>query len=324
MHKVALDDIVRAKYRIQPYVHKTPLMLSETLSEAFDTKVYLKLESLQRTGAFKIRGVYNKILAHHSDKYITASSGNHGLGLAYAAKHLGIKAIITVPEYTPLKKIKAIEHYGAEVILAGNNWNESYAQACKIAQKTDSTIIHPFEDADVISGQGSIALEILEEIPERPTHFLASIGGGSMIGSCAVVMKELSPQTKVLGLQSTQANAMDASLKAGKPICLDHVSTMIESFATKTVSELTLSLVKKHVDEIVLIDEKECQKAALYMLERSNILIELSAAINIAALRGRNFFYSRDDVIVITICGGNYNLHDLIPNWEQLSAASSW
>jgi threonine dehydratase len=314
---VSYEDVVRAAERIKPYIYNTPLMLSEALSDAFDTNVYLKLDSLQKTGAFKVRGIFNKMLSSTAKKFVTASSGNHGLGLACASRTLGVDSTVVVPVYTPVKKVKAIQRYGAKVLLVGNNWNESYEEAVRISEKDGSVIVHPFEDADVVAGQGTLAVEIMDAMPCKPTHFLASIGGGSMIAGCSVVVKTRSPETRVLGLQTFQANAMHAGLQAGKPVLLDRVSTVVESFATKTVSTLTLSSVQKYVDDVILLDENVCKKAALFVLERCNLLVELSASINVAALQAKAFPYKKDDAIVIVICGGNYNLHDLIPDWDN-------
>ncbi len=312
---INLQDIVQAKYRISKHIHQTPLMYSETLSEDLNVNIYLKLESLQKTGAFKIRGVLNKILSTQSGtkKFITASSGNHGLGLAYASKMLGLDAVVVVPEYTPNKKVQGIKRLGAQVILKGKNWNESYDHCLEISGAQDYVPIHPFEDLDVIAGQGTMALEILDQLPDNveTDFFLASIGGGSMISSNALVYKTLSPKTRVFGLQSPGADAMYQSRCANGLISLDTVDTTIESFATKVVSQATFELTQKFVDDIFLIDPVDCRRAVMFMLERTNILIELSAAINIAAVKKRVFDYKPSDTIVMTLCGGNYNFGEM-------------
>ena len=314
---INLGDIVKAKYRIQSFIHKTPLMLSETLSDEVGAKVYVKLESLQKTGAFKIRGILNKLLSLQSSNqikdslFVTASSGNHGYGLAYAAKLLGVEGIIVVPAYTPEKKWKAIQRTGSTVIRAGNNWNESFEIAKDIAKREKGEVIHPFDDDDIISGQGTIALEILEDIPNPPDYFLASIGGGSMISSNSLVFKELSPKTKVIGLQTFGADAMYQSYQAGELVTLKEITSKVESFATVQVSKRTFGLTYKFVDEIIRLDDEACRQAAVFMLERSNILLEWSASICVSAVLNKSFSFDKNSTIVLTLCGGNYNLAEL-------------
>ena len=314
---ITLSDIVKAKYRIQSYIHKTPLMLSETLSDEVDAKVYVKLESLQKTGAFKIRGILNKLLALTSEGsienalFVTASSGNHGYGLAYAAKLLGVKALVVVPSYTPEKKWKAIERTGAKVLRKGDNWNEAFSVAETLAAEESGVLVHPFDDDEIISGQGTIALEILEEISEAPDYFLASIGGGSMISANSLVFKELSPDTKVIGLQTYGADAMYQSFKNGELTSIEKISSKVESFATLEVSERTFDLTSRFVDEIIRLNDEDCRRAAVFMLERSNILLEWSASICVSAVLNRSFGYAEGSSIVLTLCGGNYNLLEL-------------
>ena len=311
---VNLGEILKARYRIQNYIHKTPLMFSETLSEETSANVYVKLESLQKTGAFKIRGIYNKVLSTlerlATPTFVTASSGNHGLGLAYVCRELKIPCTVVVPTYTPHIKINAIQRLGANLILDGNNWNEAYLRAEIISKREESILIHPFEDESIICGQGTIGLEILEEIP-HPNYFFASIGGGSMIASNALVFKELSPRTKVIGLQTYGGDAMYQSVKNGRRTKLKSITSKVESFATKEVGKKTFALVQKHVDEIYRHTDQECEKAALFMLERSHILLELSASICVAALLKHSEPIKKNETVVLTFCGGNYDLNQL-------------
>ena len=314
---ITLGNVVKAKYRIQSFIHNTPLMLSETLSDEAGAKVYVKLESLQKTGAFKIRGILNKLLSLKDSKsfedslFVTASSGNHGYGLAYAAKLLGVKGIVVVPAYTPEKKWKAIQRTGSIVVREGNNWNQSFKIAKDIAAKEGGEVIHPFDDDEIISGQGTIALEILQDIPEPPDFFLASIGGGSMISANSLVFKELSPETRVIGLQTYGADAMYQSYQAGELVTLKEITSKVESFATVEVSKRTFDLTHKFVDEIIRLDDEACRQAAVFMLERSNILLEWSASICASAVLNKSFSFDRDSTIVLTLCGGNYNLAEL-------------
>lgn len=311
---INLGEILKARHRIQPHIHNTPLMLSETLSTECGANIYVKLESLQKTGAFKVRGIYNKIIKDLeggvSLNYITASSGNHGLGLASAAKQFGRQAIVVVPIKTPSIKISSLQRHGAKTIVHGKDWNESFEHAQELASKGDFSLIHPFEDDEVINGQGTIALEILESL-SAPDYFLASIGGGSMIGANALVFGELSPKTRVIGLQTLGADAMFRSVQGGRLIDLPHITSRIESFATRRVSQKTFDLTKRYVTEILRLNDEDCIEAMLFMLERTHVLLELSASICVAALLKKSFPLKADDNVVLVLCGGNFDLKEL-------------
>lgn len=311
---IDVGEVLKARHRIQAHVHNTPLMVSETLSRETGATIYVKLESLQKTGAFKVRGIYNRVLSDTANAktagYITASSGNHGLGLAYVSRELGLKSTIVVPEYTPKVKVAAIEREGAEIVLHGKNWNDSHDFARRLADDKGYSFIHPFEDDAVINGQGTIGLEILEII-SSPTYFLASIGGGSMIASNSLVFKDLSPKTKVVGLQTFGADAMYQSIHAGKLIQLAQISSSVESFATKQVSQKTFDITRHCVDEILRLNDSDCIAASLFMLERANVLLELSASICVAALLNKSMPLKPKDTVVLVLCGGNFDLMKL-------------
>ena len=312
---ITLNEITEAYFRIKQYIYKTPLVYSDILSDMCGANVYIKLENLQKSGSFKIRGVFNKVLKLSPQKnmnLITASSGNHGYGVAFVANQLKYRSTVVVPEYTPPEKIRLIKAQGAKLILAGGSWDDSFLIAQEIAVKTNGIMISPVGDKEIIAGQGTIALEILQDLENLPNYFFCSIGSGSMIAGNGTVIKSLSPQTQVIGFQTFGADSMYQSVQAGRVKTLSHITSIVEGFAIKQVDKSTLQTVMQVVDKIYRYDDNACIHAALFMLEKTNMLIELSASICLAPLLNKDISFKPTDDIVVILCGGNNDLQRIV------------
>ena len=285
--KITLSQITSAHKRIQPHIRKTPLEFSHQLSEKTGCEVYLKLENWQKTGSFKIRGAVNKMLSLSSEEkqngIITASAGNHGLGVAHAAKMLGIQGKIVVPENASLAKIKALQNYELELLKQGRDYDEAEEIAWQIQKKEALTFIHAFSDPEVITGQGTIGLEILEDLPDAQT-ILVPIGGGGLIAGVAIAAKSINLNVKVIGVQSEASPAMFNSVQAARCVETPIEETIADGLAGRFVTELTLELAQKHVDEVVLVSENVIKEAIKLMIENEHMLIEGAAAVGVAAL----------------------------------------
>ena len=284
---LSLDDIRAAARALASVAHETPLDGSSTFSGMAGRSVYLKLENLQKTGSFKLRGAYNKIrllsAAEKSRGVIAASAGNHAQGVAYAARHAGIRSIIVMPETAPLSKVSATRGYGAEVVLAGSSYDEAYARAKELEAEEGLTFVHAFNDPAVMAGQGTIGLEILRQLPEIEA-VVVPVGGGGLISGVATAIKEMAPHIKVYGVQAEGADAMARSKAAGRLIQTAGASTIADGIAVKTPGDLTFEVIKKYVDEIVTIDDEAIASAILMLLERAKLVVEGAGAIGLAAL----------------------------------------
>ena len=255
---VDLNKIVQAKRTIPAFVHKTPFAFAPKLSEIHAAKIYLKSENLQRTGAYKIRGAYNKI-AHLSDEeksrgVIAASAGNHAQGVAMSAQKFGVRAIIVMPEATPLLKVSGTKALGAEIILKGDNFDEAYAYALEYARENNLTFVHPFDDELVQAGQGTIALEMLEDVADLD-YIVAPVGGGGLISGVASCAKQINPDIKIIAVGAKGAPAMHDSFVAKKAINSTSVRTIADGIAVRDTSEITLKTILECVDEFVQVDE---------------------------------------------------------------------
>ncbi|MCH8957019.1 threonine/serine dehydratase [candidate division KSB1 bacterium] len=285
--KLTLPQITFAHKQIQPHIRKTPLEFSHQLSEQSGSEVYLKLENWQKTGSFKIRGALNKMLSLSSEEkqkgIITASAGNHGLGVAHAAKMLGIHGKIVVPENASLAKIKALQNYELELLKQGRDYDEAEEIAWEIQKREDLTFIHAFSDAAIIAGQGTIGLEILEDLPDAQT-ILVPIGGGGLIAGIAIAAKSINPKVKVVGVQSEASPAMFNSVQAARCVETPIEETIADGLAGRFVAEFTLELTRKHVDEVVLVSENGIKEAIKFVIENEHMLIEGAAAVGVAAL----------------------------------------
>ncbi|OCL27019.1 threonine ammonia-lyase [Orenia metallireducens] len=307
---VRLEDIKDAQNRLKGVIKRSNLDSSRTFSQLSGNQVYLKLENLQKTGSFKLRGAYNKIsnlTAKEKEKgVVAASAGNHAQGVALAATQIGIKSTIIMPKGAPIAKIKATRGYGAEVILSGETYDEAHQKELEYAQKTGATIIPAFDDLDVIAGQGTIGLEILEDLP-KVDAVIAPVGGGGLIAGIAIAIKEINPRIKVIGVEADKAASMKASLKAGKPIDLTEVNTIADGIAVKRPGKLTYEIISKYVDEIVTVDDEEIAYAISILLERAKLIVEGAGATALAAVLNNKASLQGKKIAVI-LSGGNIDL----------------
>ncbi|AYF45374.1 threonine ammonia-lyase [Halobacteriovorax sp. BALOs_7] len=311
---VDLNDIKEARLNIESRIIKTPLTYSTTLSEKFNCEVYLKLENLQLTGAYKVRGALNrlsKLSEEEKEKGVIASSaGNHAQGVALAAKQLGIKATIVMPESTPLAKIQGTKKFGAEVILHGNFYDDAYQKALEIQRENGQVFIHPFNDKDIIAGQGTIGLEILDELSDADI-IAVPIGGGGLISGIATAIKESGSKCHVVGVEASEMPAMKQSQEKGHITTIEKKKTIADGIAVTTVLDNTFDIVKKYVDEIVTVKETEISHAIVTLLEYEKILTEGAGAASVASLLYDQLSDIKGKKVVLVVSGGNIDLNIL-------------
>ena len=305
---MTLEKFEQAYECVQDVILKTKLIYSDFFSELTQNKVYLKPENMQKTGAYKIRGAYYKVSTlKKEDKQkglITASAGNHAQGVAYAAKLYNIKATIVMPTTTPLMKVNRTKAYGAEVILHGDVYDEACNYALKLAEEKGYTFIHPFDDLDVATGQGSIAMEIIKELPTVDI-ILVPIGGGGLATGVSTLAKLLNPNITVIGVEPAGASCMKESLKQGKVITLDTVNTIADGTAVKTPGSKLFPYIQKNIDEIITIEDHELVGTFLDLLENHKMLAENSGLLTIAALK---HLKCKNKKVVPIISGGNMDV----------------
>ena len=308
---INLEKIHQARETIQGVVAKTPLAYAPYLSEIVESEIFLKKENLQTTGAFKIRGAYNKIAslsdAQRACGVIAASAGNHAQGVALSASLFGIRAVIIMPDSTPLTKINGVKHYGAEVILAGGNYDEAYAYASEYATEHSLTFVHPFEDPEVIAGQGTIGLEILENC-ENLDAVIVPIGGGGLISGIATAIKETNPNIRVIGVSATGAPAFKNSYEMKQPIDSLSVRTIADGIAVRDTSPITLEYALKYVDEVISVDDAEIASAILYLLEKQKLVVEGAGAVGVAALLHNKITNIKNKRVAVVLSGGNMDV----------------
>ncbi len=313
MQNITLADIYAARECLKAVIHHTDLVPNTTLSEMTGSDVYLKLENLQRTGSFKIRGAFNKICNLSSSEkqagVIASSAGNHAQGVALAASTYGIQSTIVMPTCAPLAKITATKSYGANVILHGNVYDDAYAKAMEIQKETGATFIHPFDDPYVIAGQGTIALEILDELPTVDA-ILIPIGGGGIVAGIAIAAKAIKPSVKIIGVEPANAASMRESSLAGKIITLSSASTIADGIAVKTPGILTYDIVREYIDEFVTVEEDEIANAILILMERCKLIAEGAGAAPVAALLNNKVNLPGKKVAAV-ISGGNIDVNML-------------
>ena len=307
---LSLADIQAAQARIKKSLYLSPCTKSETFSKLTNNSVYLKLDNLQRTGAFKERGALNKLLTMSQEDrargVIAASAGNHAQGVAYHASLHGIKAQILMPLTTPLTKVSATKGYGAEVVLHGANYDEACAEAIRRSQAQHLTFIHPFDDEAVIAGQGTLGLEMLQQCQDVEA-IVVPIGGGGLISGIACAVKETNPKVKIYGVQPARLPSMEVALAAGKPVVLSPAATIADGIAVLRTGDNTLQLVKKYVDQVVTVTEEEIANAILLLLEREKTLAEGAGAAAIAAVLNYKLPLAGKKVVVL-VSGGNIDV----------------
>ena len=297
-----------AEKRDDAVIIPTPLIYSEAFSKECKNQVYIKPENLQRTGAFKIRGAYNKIVKMDDEAkakgLIASSAGNHAQGVAYAASKLGVKATIVMPQHTPLIKVEATEAHGAEVVLAGEVYDEAYQKACDLQKEHGYTFVHPFNDEDVIEGQGTIALEILEELPEADI-ILVPIGGGGLISGIACAAKQIKPTIKIIGVEPEGAASALAAINEDQVVALKEANTIADGTAVKEIGDMTFDYIKEYVDGIITVSDYELMDAFLLLVEKHKLIAENSGILSLAALKKLN---EKNKKVVSLISGGNIDV----------------
>lgn len=308
MQELTLEKFEEASEVVKKVTLPTKLVYSENLSSLTGGKVYLKPENMQCTGAYKVRGAYYKISTMTKEErergLITASAGNHAQGVAFAAQKFGCKATIVMPTVTPLIKVNRTKNYGAEVILYGDVFDDSYAYAVKLAEETGKTLVHPFDDLDVATGQGSIAMEIIQELP-TVDYILVPIGGGGLITGVATLAKMLNPKIQIIGVEPKSAASMSAALEAGEPVTLPSANTIADGTAVKRVGENIFPYCKENIDQILTVEDDELIGAFLDMVENHKMIVENSGLLTIAALKQKDL--TRKKAVAI-LSGGNMDV----------------
>ena len=312
MNKVTLKDIKNARETIEDIVRKTDLIESMKMSDIVNANVFYKCENLQKTGSFKVRGACNKIakLTDEEKKrgVIASSAGNHAQGVALGAKMSGIEATIVMPATAPKAKVEATKGYGAKVVLHGEVYDDAYAKAVEIQKETGATFLHPFDDEDVIAGQGTMALEIFEQLDNKVDTILCPIGGGGIISGVAVVAKSLNPNVKVIGVQTANIPSMYESKKNGCVTTAFNDVSIADGISVKTPGNLTFEIVNELVDEIIVVTEDEIKEAMIFLMENQKLVAEGSGAVTTAGLLSKKYIPKANENVVCIISGGNVDM----------------
>ncbi len=308
---ITINDVNEAKKNLEGISLNTPFSKAPILSETFRSEIYLKKENLQLTGSFKLRGAFNRIANLPQKRkdmgVVAASAGNHAQGLAYAANHFNIEATIFMPEATPLTKVTGVKLYGANVILVGENFDEAYEAATKFAYENNKEFIHPFADDDVIAGQGTIALEILDKIPDLK-QLIVPIGGGGLIGGIAIAAKAINPDIKIIGVVASGAKAMKESYKSQTPFDSVAVRTIADGIAVRDVNPKLLDIIIDYVDDIVEVNDNEIANAILFLLEKHKLVVEGAGAVSTAAIMHEKIDNLEGSKVCAVISGGNIDV----------------
>jgi len=321
---LSLDQICRAQHRLRGLVHRTPLIHSSTLSAHLGAPTYLKLECLQKTGSFKPRGAFNRMLELSAEErtrgVVAVSGGNHAQGVAYAAKQLGIAATICMPATTPRNYLDATRGYGADIVLCPDI-KAAFAKTADL-QEQGLALVHPFDDAFVAAGQGTVGLEILEDLPGA-TRIYVSIGGGGFIGGIATAIRAIKPEAKIIGVETHGADAMAQSLAAGKLVELPAITSIARTLGAPKVSEFTFNIVRELVEEVVVVDDAAAARALFFLLERTKQLTEPAASCCLAAAERQREKFAANEQVVLVLCGGNVSMEDLASFYGQFGAERS-
>ncbi|MDD4726723.1 MAG: threonine ammonia-lyase [Tissierellia bacterium] len=303
-----LYNFIEAKEKLGTVLNKTKLIHSDVFSNESGNDIYIKPENMQRTGSFKIRGAFNKISKLTEEEkargVITSSAGNHAQGVAFAAQKLGIKSVIVMPKHTPLIKVEATRKYGAEVVLEGEAYDDAYAKALELQKEYGYVFVHPFDDEDVIEGQGSIALEVLQELPDTEI-ILVPVGGGGLISGVAAAAKLMNPQIKIIGVEPEGAASALASLGNGKVVGLDEVNTIADGTAVKMIGDITFNYIQDYVDEIITVSDYELMEAFLLLVEKHKLVAENSGILSLAGLKRLK---EKNKKVVSIVSGGNIDV----------------
>ena len=312
LERLTLTQIQNARQSIAPCVRRTPLTASAALSERLKTNVYVKLELFQKTGSFKVRGAFNKALSLQAGErgqgLVAVSGGNHAQAVAYAARTLGLKAVILMPESTPRNYVEATRGYGAEVKFAADV-SAAFREVADY-ESQGWAYIHPFDDAAVMAGQGTIGLEILDDVPQV-TDIIASVGGGGLIGGIATAVRSLKPSVRVWGVETEGADCMSKSLAAGKVVTLDAITSIARTLGAPAPSEQTLAMAQELLESVTVVSDAEALAALRVLLERLKVLTEPAASCTLAAADRLKEQFSKERHVVLLLCGGNMPIDDL-------------
>ena len=303
-----LEKIKEARENIKDVVTKTPLLYSNVFSKSSNNEVYMKCENLQLTGAYKLRGALNKIISLSEEEkakgVICSSAGNHAQGVAYASSLMGVKSSIVMPETTPYLKVESTKNYGGNIILHGKCYDDAFLKAKTIEEEEGKVFIHPFNDIDVICGQGTIALEIFEEINDLD-YILVPIGGGGLISGISVAAKSLNPNIKIIGVQAEGAPSMAISIQKDKICTLDSVNTIADGISVKTPGNKTFEIVREYVDEIITVSENDIVESFLLLVEKHKLVAEASGVVTLAALKKLKV---KNKKVCCILSGGNIDM----------------
>lgn len=306
-----LYNFIEARERLRTVTNDTKIIYSEVFSEETGHEVYIKPENLQRTGSFKLRGAYNKIMKLSNEEkkrgVIASSAGNHAQGVAYAAQQLGIKSVIVMPKDAPLIKVDATKNYGAEVVLHGDVYDDAYNKACELQEKEGYVFVHPFDDKDVIEGQGSIGLEILDEINDVDI-ILVPIGGGGLISGIASAVKQMNPNIKIVGVEPEGAASALAALNCGDVLELSDCNTIADGTAVKRIGNLPFKYIRQYVDEIVTVSDYDLMEPFFILVERHKLIVENSGILSLAALKKLK---EKNKKVVSILSGGNIDVRTI-------------
>ena len=306
-----LNQIISAREKMKGIVHQTPLDFSQTFTDMSHNEVYLKLENLQKTGSFKVRGSINKLTSLSKEELskgvIAASAGNHAQGVAYSSKMLNIPCTIVMPKGAPLSKIQATKNYGAEIVLEGDVFDDALAHAMELSEKQGFTLVHTFDDDEIIAGQGTVGLEILEQLPDVEA-IICPVGGGGLIAGIAVAVKEKNPNVAIYGVEASACPSMAQSLLEKKPITVPSSPTVADGIAVKKPGVRNLEIVEKYVDDLVTVDELEMIRTMFLLLERNKLLVEGSGASSLAALLYEKLNIKGKKVVAL-LSGGNVDVN---------------
>jgi threonine dehydratase len=309
---VTLEDVQAARERIRDALYLSPCARTETLSRVTRTEAFLKLDNLQMTGAYKERGALNKLLTlgapERARGLIAASAGNHAQAVAYHAGRLGVLATIVMPETTPIMKVANTRGHGARVVLFGSNFDEAYSEARRLEREEGLTFIHPFDDEVVIAGQGTLGLEVVEQVPGLDA-VLVPVGGGGLVSGVAVAVKALCPGVKIFGVEAEVLPCMQAAVEAGELVTLDAASTLADGIAVKRAGEITFEHVQALVDDIVTVSEEEIASSILYLLEKEKTVVEGAGAVGVAALMHHKLPSLEGKRVCSVISGGNIDVN---------------
>ncbi len=307
---VSVKEIEDASARLKNVVHSIPLSSSKTFSAMSGAEVYLKYENQQKTGSFKVRGAYNKMMKMHEqsplDAVVASSAGNHAQGVAFAANKIGIKATIVMPRSTPIAKVSATSSYGAHVVLHGSCYDDAYAKACEICENDGATFIHPFDDEDVIAGQGTIAMEILRDLPSVDMIFVPA-GGGGLVSGIAAYIKQINPRIEIIGVQAAGAPAIVNSFKQDEIVPSETVHTIADGIAVKYPGTVTMEHINQYVDKMVTVTDAEIAATILYLLERTKQVVEPAGATSLAAVLNDKVNIKGKRVVCV-LSGGNIDV----------------